>query len=260
MYPVIARIGDFEITSFGLLVAIGVLCGLWVFRRELAARGLPPSIENAALVGALAGFIGAKVFWTLENIGEAPVSDLVFSRSGLSWFGGLSGGLAGGIGTILFMRWPLIPSLAAAAPALAIGHLLGRIGCFLVGDDYGRPSNLPWVVAFPEGSPPTDIPVHPTQLYEAIFLGWLAWWLVRERRRGAADYVVLGHYMILAGGFRFLLEFISVNERILFGTTVAQVLAVGLILTGVVVLSYGQRVRRGTSALDNPDTFLEDQR
>ena len=243
MYPVIARIGDFEITSFGLLVAIGVLCGLWVFRRELAARGLPPSIENAALVGALAGFIGAKAFWTIENISQEPLADLVFSRSGLSWFGGLFGGLAGGIGTILFMRWPLVRSLAAAAPALAAGHLLGRIGCFLVGDDYGRPSNLPWAVAFPEGAPPTDIPVHPTQLYEAIFLGWLAWWLVRERRRGVADSVILGHYMILAGTFRFLLEFIRVNERILFGgtVTVAQLLALVLVVTGLLVRAYAHR-------------------
>lgn len=251
MYPVLARIGDFEITSFGLLVALGVLCGLWIFRRELRASMLPPSIENAALAGAVGGFIGAKVFWTLENVGHAPLSELVFSRAGLSWFGGLFGGLAAGIGTIVLMRWPLIPSLAAAAPALAVGHLLGRIGCFLVGDDYGTQSSLPWAVAFPDGRPPTDVPVHPTQLYEAVFLGWLAWWLIRERRRGVSDPHVLGHYMIVAGGFRFLLEFIRVNDPVFLGFTVAQLLALILAAIGAVILTRAgsPRVRQSGRAL-----------
>jgi phosphatidylglycerol---prolipoprotein diacylglyceryl transferase len=252
MYPVLGRIGDFEITSFGLLVALGVLVGLWIFRRELRAAGLPPDIENAALVGALGGFIGAKVFWTLENIGDAPLSELVFSRSGLSWFGGLFGGLAAGIGTIVVKRLPLVSSLAAASPALAVGHLFGRIGCFLVGDDYGEPSSLPWAVAFPEGRPPIDVLVHPTQLYEAIFLGWLAWWLIRERRRRVSDPHVLGHYMILAGGFRFVLEFIRVNDPVLIGFTVAQMLALLLTATGVVLVTRassprGRQSRRSLS-------------
>lgn len=241
MYPVIARIGDFEITSFGLLVAIGILCGLWLFRHELAARGLPPHIENAALAGALGGLIGAKLFWTLENVGREPLAGLLLSRAGLSWFGGLFGGLASGIGTMLFMRWPLIPSLSAAAPALAVGHLLGRIGCFLVGDDYGTPTSLPWGMAFPEGLPPTFERVHPTQLYEAIFLGWLARFLLRERRRRVPDRHVLGHYMILAGGFRFVLEFIRVNEHVLFGLTVAQLLALVLVSAGILIMKRRRR-------------------
>jgi len=241
MYPILFHIGDFEITSFGLLVALGILCGLWIFRRELRARGLPPQIENAAIVGALGGMLGAKLFWTFENLGDYPATDLIFSRAGLSWFGGLFGGLAAGIGTIVLKRWPLLPSLAAAAPALAVGHLLGRIGCFLVGDDYGTPSSLPWAVAFPEGAPPTTIPVHPTQIYEAIFLAWLAWWLIRERRLGVPDTHVLGHYMILAGSFRFLLEFIRVNERVLLGLTLAQILACILATIGVVLLTRAGR-------------------
>src|SRR5262245_65765936 len=97
----------------------------------------------------------------------------------MSWFGGL----AGGIGTALILmhrrRLPIVATLAAATPALAIGHAIGRIGCFLVGDDYGRPSDLPWAVAFPEGRPPTLLRVHPTQLYEAAALAVIAWLLVR---------------------------------------------------------------------------------
>jgi phosphatidylglycerol:prolipoprotein diacylglycerol transferase len=83
--------------------------------------------------------------------------------------------------------------LAAATPALAVGHAIGRIGCFLVGDDYGRPTNLPWRIAFPEGLPPTAVPVHPTQLYEAAALVPLVILLMRWRRSGrpARSYSVL---------------------------------------------------------------------
>ncbi len=236
MYPVIGRIGGFEITSFGVLVALGSLCGLWVFGRELRARQLPPSLENAALVGTLGGLVGAKLMWVVEFSGRAPIQDLLFSRAGLSWFGGLLGGLIAGIGLIVARRWPLIPSLAAAAPAVAVGHMLGRIGCFLVGDDYGTPSDLPWAVAFPQGAPPIDVAVHPTQLYEAIFLGWLAWWLVRLRKRGASDYRILGTYLVLAGAFRFLVEFIRVNDPVLFGATLAQVFSTALMIAGGIIL------------------------
>lgn len=248
MYPEIARIGGLEITSFGVMVALGFLAGLWVFRRELEARGLPPAWESAAIIGALGGLAGAKVIWALEFSGEAPIQDLLFSRAGLSWFGGFIGGVGSGLIALRWMRAPLLPALSAAAPALAVGHMLGRVGCFLVGDDYGRPSTLPWAVAFPGGLPPTGVPVHPTQIYEAMFLGWLAWWLIRERRRGVRAARILGHYMVLAGGFRFLLEFLRVNERILFGLTLAQILALSLAAAGAVILTRAQSPRARQSS------------
>lgn len=237
MYPVIGRIGGLEITSFGVMVALGFLAGLWVFRHQLRARGLPEHFENAAIIGAVGGLLGAKVVWAVEFAGTAPLADLLFSRAGLSWYGGFMGGVGSGLLALRIMRAPVATALAAAAPALAVGHMLGRVGCFLVGDDYGRPSNLPWAVAFPNGLPPTDVPVHPTQIYEALFLGWLAWLLIREQRRGVADRRILGHYMILAGGFRFVVEFIRVNEPVFLGFTVAQILAFILSATGVVLLS-----------------------
>src|SRR4029453_1539242 len=101
-----------------------------------------------------------------------------------------------------------IAVLAAATPALAFGHLIGRIGCFLVGDDYGKPSDLPWAVAFPQGLPPTTVPVHPTQLYEALGLGMLGWMLLRWRRQGVDGVVVLGRSFAAAGALRFGRELI----------------------------------------------------
>ena len=91
MYPVLFRIGEFEVTSFGVLVGVGALVGLWLFGRELARSGLPPEASNAAVAGVFGGLLGAKLVWTAEFMGNAPVADLLFSRGGLSWFGGLLG-------------------------------------------------------------------------------------------------------------------------------------------------------------------------
>ena len=133
----------------------------------------------------LGGLAGAKLLWVFEHLGEEPVFSLLFSRGGLSWFGGFAGGVLAGLVVMHRKRLPKVPVLAAATPALAAGHAIGRIGCFLVGDDYGRPTSLPWGVAFPEGLPPTTVPVHPTQLYEAAALVPLVLLLLRcpEARR-----------------------------------------------------------------------------
>jgi phosphatidylglycerol:prolipoprotein diacylglycerol transferase len=144
---------------------------------------------------------------------------------------------------------PLIPSVAAATPALAVGHLLGRIGCFLVGDDYGRPTDLPWGVAFPKGLPPTSVPVHPTQLYEAAFLGVLAWLLIRWRRHKIADHVILGRYLVLAGTARFVIEFIRVNPRVALGLTVAQCASVVIAGIGAVLLTRSEMTTRRPPAM-----------
>ena len=242
MFPVLFRIGSFELTSFGLMVALGALAGAWIFGRELDARGLGHA-SGLAATGILAGLLGAKLLWVAEHRGEEPLLDLVFSRGGLSWFGGLVLGVGVCLAVVWRRRWPLVPLLAAAAPAVAVGQMLGRVGCFLVGDDYGLPTSLPWGVAFPKGLPPTPVPVHPTQLYEAAFLGILAALLVYWRRRGVADRTLVARYALLAGGFRFLLEFLRVNVRVAGGLTVAQYAALALLVAGLVLIATRPRAR-----------------
>ena len=132
-------------------------------------------------------------------------------------------------------RLPKIAVLAAATPALAIGQAIGRIGCFLVGDDYGRPSQLPWAVAFPQGLPPTTVPVHPTQLYEAAALVPLAWLLFRWRRQRYSDTFVLGAYLLLAGAIRFLIEFVRVDVRVLGIFSVAHLASLAAMVLGAVL-------------------------
>jgi phosphatidylglycerol:prolipoprotein diacylglycerol transferase len=249
MYPVLFRIGGFEVTSFGVMVAVAALVGLWLFRRELRRSGLPVDLADAGTVGVIGGLLGAKVLWTAEHAGEGPVAALLFSRGGLSWYGGLIGGVGAGLAYIVLKKGPVVPTIAAATPALAFGHLIGRIGCFLVGDDYGTPSELPWALAFPEGLPPTTVPVHPTQLYEAIGLGVLGWWLLRWRRSGARDAVVLGRYLVAAGTLRFLIELIRVNERVAFGLSVAHIASLAVIALGVGMIIVDRPERRTAQSL-----------
>lgn len=241
MYPTLFRIGSFEITTFGVLVAAGALVGLWLLRRELQRRGLPESAETAALTGVIGGLVGAKLLWTIEHLGEEPFAGMLFSRGGMSWFGGLLGGVATGLFVLRRQRTPILAVLAAATPALAIGHAIGRVGCFMVGDDYGRVSDLPWAVAFPQGLPPTDDPVHPTQLYEALALLPIAWMLTRLRRRGVGDAVVLGVYLISVGALRFAIEFLRINERVLGPFTLAHLISLGLVLAGGVLVLRARR-------------------
>ena len=243
MYPVLFRIGDFEVTSFGVLVAIAALVGMWMYGREIARSKLPSAATDAAVAGVIGGLLGAKLLWTVEFSGQEPIANLLFSRGGLSWFGGLIGGVGTGLWMLHRRGVPLVPALAAATPALAVGHAIGRIGCFLVGDDYGRPSDLPWAVAFPEGRPPTLLRVHPTQLYEAAALAVIAWLLVRWRRQQIGDVAILGRYFILAGSTRFVIEFIRVNLPVLGPLTLAQLISLSLVIVGVVLLSARGTVR-----------------
>jgi phosphatidylglycerol:prolipoprotein diacylglycerol transferase len=252
MYPVLFRIGDFEITSFGVLVAIGALVGLWIMRRELRRANLAAAALDAAIAGVIGGLAGAKLLWVAEHLGEEPVIDLFLSRGGMSWFGGFAGGVLTGLVVIRRKQLPIVPVLAAATPALAFGHLIGRIGCFFVGDDYGRPSNLPWAVAFPQGLPPTTVPVHPTQLYEAIGLGILGWLLLRWRRQDVEDAVVLGRYLVIAGALRFVIEFIRVNTRVLWGLSVAHLISFAVIVVGIVVLSVARPEPRAAYSSRTP--------
>jgi phosphatidylglycerol:prolipoprotein diacylglycerol transferase len=236
MYPILFRIGSLEITSFGAMVALAAIVGVWLFQRELRRAGLPDNAADAGVAGVMAGLAGAKLLWVAEHLHEEPLAQLLFNRGGLSWFGGLVGGIGAGLAVMILRRLPILAVLSAATPGLVIGHAIGRIGCFLVGDDYGRPSTLPWAIAFPRGLPPTDVPVHPTQLYEAALLLPIAWLLFRLRRRRASDAFVLGCYLLLTSVLRFLIEVIRVNERVALGLTVAQWASIGLAIVGIWLL------------------------
>ena len=198
---------------------------------------------DAAFAGIFSGLLGAKLWWTVEFSGTAPYLSLLFSRGGLSWFGGFTFGIGAALLVIRLKRLPFLPILSAAAPALAIGHAIGRIGCFMVGDDYGKVSDLPWAVAFPQGLPPTLERVHPTQLYEAIPLFLIGAVLIHFRKMQRDDRFVFGAYLILAGSTRFLIEFLRVNAQVVGPLTVAQLASATAIVVGVALLLTRSGVR-----------------
>ena len=220
-----------------MLVAVAALVGIFLFDRERRRSGLPEAALDAAMAGVLAGLAGAKLVWALEHMGrEGPFLELLFSRGGLSWFGGFAGGVGTGIVVLRWRRLSILRVLAAATPALAIAHAIGRIGCLLVGDDYGIPSTLPWAMAFPEGLPPTTTPVHPTQLYEMLALLPVAWLLLRWRRAGRADTFVLGAYLVSTGLIRFAIEFLRWRQPLVGPFAVAHVAAAAVVLAGLALL------------------------
>jgi len=239
MYPELLRIGSFVVSSFGLMVALAFLAGYWIASLEFKRKKLDDKLlGNILLLSMLGGIGGAKLMYIFENV---PLSDFIsspfthiFSRGGLTFYGGF-------IGAVLLF-WILTVKnkvsffkvMDAMAPALAIGHSIGRIGCFLVGDDYGIKSDVPWAVAFPKGLPPTTDPVHPTQIYEVILMGLVFFVLWKLRKRNTPDGWLFSILIILAGIERFLIEFIrSTTPSPIPDLSVAQLIAIGLIVIGI---------------------------
>ncbi len=242
MYPELFRIGDFVISSFGAMVAIAFLAAYWVssleFKRKRLDEKLLGNVFVAAMVG---GIVGAKILYLFENV---PVSEIMrnplshlFSRGGLTFYGGFFG--AALLVWIVSKKtkvsfWTIMDGLA---PSIALGHSIGRIGCLLVGDDYGVPSDLPWAMAFPNGLPPTTERVHPTQIYEAILLAIVFVILWKVRKRNMPSGWLFSLCLILAGTERFLVEFIrATSPSPIPGLSLAQVMALGLIIVGVIKL------------------------
>ena len=249
MYPELFRIGDFPISTFGLMMAIAFLVGSWITARRMREVGLDPDLATTLLVYVmLGGLLGAKLYFAIDTHLRtgAPFSQLFFARDGITWYGGLMGAtLIGALGTRIH-GVPLLTFMNCVAPAAAVGQALGRIGCFLVGDDYGIASDLPWAVAFPRGAPPTEVPVHPTQLYEVLWLLPVAAVLWKRRDRSP---FLFGEYIAANGFGRLFIEHLRVNPKVLFGLTEPQIVGIGLMLAGGIgwwVLA--RRGGRGASA------------
>ncbi|MGE3525392.1 MAG: prolipoprotein diacylglyceryl transferase, partial [Gemmatimonadales bacterium] len=253
-YPFIIKLGPLEITGYGIMMMVGFLTGGWLISLELRRRNLredyAAEITVAAVIG---GIIGAKLWY----VGLTRDLNALFSRGGLVWYGGLVGGAV----AVALNGWRLrVPTRWTAhlvAPALAAAYALGRIGCFLVNDDYGRPTSVPWGVRFPQGlpastaqnmqslfgipvppgtDPNTVLAVHPTQLYEAtaMFIAFAVLWKLRKKPWGTG--ALFGVYLMLAGLERFLVEIVRAkDDRLLGPFTLAQAMSVLLVIVGIVV-------------------------
>lgn len=234
MYPEI-DIGPLTLQTFGLMFGLGFIAAGLVVGRRFKELGKPADwayeMAFAALIG---GLVGSRVYFVIENWDDVS-DDLLgnlFSGSGLVWYGGAIGGALAVLG---WARWRGIMTLLladVAAVPLTIGYAIGRVGCQLSGDgDYGRAWDGPWAMAYPDATVPTDTPVHPTPIYETLFMGLaaLVLWRLRDRFRPG---ILFALYLMVAGFERFMVEFVRRNGDVALGLTQAQLLSVAMILFG----------------------------
>lgn len=226
MYPDFS-VGPLTFHTFGLMMALGFVAASIVVYFELKRKGLNPEcVYWIAIAAAAGGLIGSKVHYLLLHLNDLkddPLSS-AFSGAGLVWYGGFIGGLGAAIIVIRLYRLPWGKAFDAGAPGVALGYAFGRMGCFLNGDDYGRPSDLPWAMEFPDGSPPTQfgIRVQPTQLYESFSSLLIFALLMLVRKKLKRDWALTCLYVALAGMERFLVEFVRANRT---GQSQQQILA-----------------------------------
>jgi phosphatidylglycerol---prolipoprotein diacylglyceryl transferase len=233
MYPILFEIFGYPISTFGIMLAIAFLTGTWLTARRLREIGIDPEAATTMLIYAMIGGIGgSKLYFAIDvSMREGiPFGQLLFAREGITFYGGLIGAIALVILGTRIHKIPTGPFFNAVCLAGAIGQALGRIGCFLVGDDYGRATDGPFGIAFPEGAPPTLEAVHPTQLYEAVWLFAVTAFLWARRDKSPR---LWAEYLVLAGAGRFAVEFLRVNPRVWLGLSEAQIIALALVTIGV---------------------------
>jgi phosphatidylglycerol:prolipoprotein diacylglycerol transferase len=271
MYPVVFRLPDWfpllggeAITSFGVLMLLAFITAAYVTRAELGRVGEDPDkVWDLVFMAVVGGIVGAKAYYVLLNwprLMSDPMG-LVFARGGLVWYGGFL------LATVLViweihrqkLPWPKTADLAA--PGLALAYAVGRIGCFLVGDDWGLPTASPLGIRFPQGTPASSVanieqqfgitvdpalieqygqivPVHPTQLYEVAMSTLIFFILWRLRRHAHAPGWLFMLWLALAGVERFLVEFLRAKDDRFFGLlTLAQVISLAIVAVGIVGVS-----------------------
>ncbi len=245
MIPILFQIGPLKIGSYGVMMVIAFLTTLWLLRHELLNNKFNGdwafTIVTSAAIG---GIIGARLYFIIENFSDFLLdpTGMIFSRSGLTWYGGFIGGFLVVVWTIRRLPAPTLRLADLIAPLLILGYGIGRIGCLLAGDgDYGPPSNLPWAMSFPHGLVPTDVPVHPTPIYETLLslLFFAILWKLRKHNRVPG--LMLGGMLIFYGLERFTTEFWRLNPKVWLGFSSAQVLSIVAILLGLLWSVYRWR-------------------
>ena len=271
MYPVIFDFGvinvfgfkfQLAIYSFGLMLVIAFYTCYFLLNHDFKRLGYEEKLASDIIFwSALGGIFGAKVYYLIENLDDVLASPnpfgMIFSGAGLVFIGGLIGAVTAVSIIIRKNNLPWFIFADILAPLIILGYAIGRIGCFLVGDDYGIPSKLPWALSFPDGLPPTTyesfqyrypwidisnfepglLSVHPTQVYEFLICVMLFFYLWNKRKNIRVPGSLFFTYLICAGTERFLIEFIRTNEKYLFDIfSGAQVLSIIMVLIGVYCL------------------------
>ena len=224
MRPVLFTILGVDVQTYGVSKVAAALVGAYLLAKAFTRLGLPRDSAHALVMWATVwGFVGAKVYFLLEQMPDVSVHHL--GGMGFTWYGGLIGGTIAALVVIRRHRLPAAKVAGAFAAPLSAAYAVGRLGCLIAGDGtYGKPTSLPWGMTFPSGVIATDVPVHPTPLYEAILAALIAVALWQYWRR--ADPVqVFAAYLVASGVARFFVEMLRTNDVAFLGLTQPQLWA-----------------------------------
>ncbi len=245
--PVIFQIGPLQIRWYGLMYIISFLLSLFLCRYQLKEKGkleLYPILENLLFYSFLGLIVGARLgfcfFYYPDYFLKNPLEIPAIWKGGMSFHGGLIGAVVVGYIYLRFKGQSFLFWADLIAVTAPLGLFFGRIGNFINGEIYGKPSNLPWAIVFPEGGPE---PRHPVQLYEALFTGLLLFiFLWSLRNRPWKEGIKLALFLVIYGILRFLFEFLREPGQsfpLLFDfLTMGQILSLGMILTGICLFLY----------------------
>jgi phosphatidylglycerol---prolipoprotein diacylglyceryl transferase len=253
MLPKLFTIGSFSIPTYGVLVALGFLAGLAVTLRLAKRAGLPTEpMTNLAIYCALGGIVGAKLFmflfdWQYYAQNPREIFSLATLQAAGVFHGGFIVALIVAAAYIRHLQLPPLQTIDCFAPGIALGHAIGRLGCFAAGCCWGRQCDLPWAVQFhtDEAAPvPLNVPLHPAQLYESaanlVIFGILYRLWYRSTRPGQ----IFGLYLVLYGVARFTVEFFRNHEQsLVMGLSLTQWISMALLMLGAGILI---RVRQTT--------------
>jgi phosphatidylglycerol:prolipoprotein diacylglycerol transferase len=255
MHPILFEAGGLTIYSYGVLLAAAYLLGLQFALIRARSRGLPPQqVMDLGIWIIISALAGAKLLLLIVDFDQftaSPRDLLSLARSGGVFYGGL---IAAVIVALIYLRrhrMPLWTTTDVFAPGIALGHIVGRLGCLLAGCCFGKPASLPWAITFTDPvaranvGTPLGIPLHPTQLYEAgaetLILVFL---LAFERRGRPFPGRTFWTYMLLYGVSRFAVELFRGDRRgmvfdVLSTSQFVSVLLVPLSIVMLILLSRG---------------------
>lgn len=219
MFPILLKLGPVTIKTYGLLLSLAFLTGLYTASRFARRERIDSNkVIDLGLIIAFAAIIGSKALLILEDFGyytshPGELFSFALLRSGGVFYGGFLLALAAALLYCLKHRLKIFAVTDAFAPGLVLGHAIGRLGCFSAGCCWGKPAHLPWAVTFTNPlshevvGVPLNIPLHPTQLYEAavnagifLFLGW-------RYRHKRFDGQIFSLYLMCYSVWRFFVEF-----------------------------------------------------
>ena len=232
MHPVIFKYGPFTIYSYGLMMAVAVVVCSYFLSREAPRVGIPgEAIFDLVFWTMVAGVVGARIFYVFLNLDYFrgnPQEIWMIQNGGLAFQGGF---ILGSLAAFLYIkkkRWPFWPTADLAAPYLALGHAIGRIGCFLNGCCYGLP--VSWGIYCPVHGER----LHPTQLYDTFALSVIFFILKKFQKHSRQPGATFVLYLLLASIERFINEFFRGDHFVTYsGLSVYQWVSLGIFMAGI---------------------------